>query len=121
MAPEIDDLFSEGSASGRARLGLPMTCVAVGVATAVFGMVCTAAPGGLLVLVGWLLLEREQSRVDSGALPLSATDSIAGALRVTYVAVGVVILLFVTQLLLYCMGYYDVLWGSIFATLRTFI
>jgi uncharacterized iron-regulated membrane protein len=119
MADEsLDDLFTGGGASTRPALGAPLALVGVGVFTAVLGMICTSAPGGLMVLAGWLLLERQQQRVDAGALPEAARPPIQAALRATYAGVGLVVVLFLAQLVLYCTGYYELLWGSIFAAVR---
>jgi ABC-type Fe3+ transport system permease subunit len=114
----VNELFGAEGTALEPSLGLPITLLVAGLMLAVLGMLCSAAPGGLIVLLGWVLLEREQRRLDAGALPPEHATAIARSLRASYVAVLLCVLLFGVQLFLYCSGAYDALWGRIFALIR---
>ncbi|MFT6147197.1 MAG: hypothetical protein ACJAZO_004029 [Myxococcota bacterium] len=74
-----------------------------------------------MVLVGLMRVETERKRVESGALPASDTEAVTNALRVAYAAMGLVVVMFIVQTLLLCLGYYQQLWGQLFYTLRELI
>lgn len=118
MADRVDDLFANDSKRRGPRLGLPMVLLISGTVLALVGLLCSSAPGGLLVLIGLLRVETERRRVDSGALPESDRAAVTAALRVAYVCMAIVVLLFVVQTVLLCLGVYQGLWGGTFYTLR---
>jgi hypothetical protein len=109
---ELDELFGEAGARPRPRTGLVVTLLAVGLLATVLGMVCTAVPGGLLVLVAWQLVEKDADRVESGYLPAEARTTVVWLRRATLAAIVLVVLLFVAQAVLLAMGFYDVLWAG---------
>jgi hypothetical protein len=75
-------------------------------------MACTAVPGGVMVLLAWMLAEKEVDRIDSGYLPDTARPAVSTARAATLLGVFAVIVLFALQGLLFCSGAYDGLWGS---------
>ena len=117
----VDELFGEGRGAPKPRLLLPAVLLVSGLLVTIVGMVCTAAPGGLMVLAAWLLVEREVGRLESGYLPKDHERAIRTMERVAMVAVVIVILLFVTQMILLCAGYYKALWGAFFMTVRSLL
>jgi hypothetical protein len=120
MADRVDDLFASGPRRGP-RLTLPYILIVTGTVVALVGLLCTSAPGGALVLIGLMRVETERKRVESGALPASDSEAVTNALRVAYVAMALVVLLFIVQTLALCLGYYQVLWGQLFYTLRELV
>ncbi|MFT6161297.1 MAG: hypothetical protein ACJATT_004386 [Myxococcota bacterium] len=120
MADRVDDLFASGTRRGP-RLTLPYILIVTGTIVALVGLLCTSAPGGVMVLVGLMRVETERKRVESGALPASDTEAVTNALRVAYAAMGLVVVMFIVQTLLLCLGYYQQLWGQLFYTLRELI
>jgi len=120
MSERVDDLFAPENGGG-AKLTGSLILIGTGSALALVGMLCSAAPGGLMVLVGLMRIEGERQRIDNGALPESARKSVNSALRMAYVATAVVVALFMAQVLLLCFGVYEDLWGALFYALRPFL
>lgn len=120
MADRVDDLFTSGPRRGP-RLTLPYILLVTGTVVALVGLLCTSAPGGVLVLIGLMRVETERQRVESGALPASDSQAVTNALRMAYVAMGLVVVLFIVQTLMLCLGYYQILWGQLFYTLRALL
>lgn len=112
MSHQVDELFGEGGGAPAPRTGLVLSLLISGLVTSVIGMLCTTAPGGLLVLLAWLVVEKEMDRIDSGYLPADARPHVQQLRTFTYAGVMVVIGLFVAQGLLLCGNAYDGLWMS---------
>lgn len=112
MSQPVDELFGEGEGAPAPRTGLILSLLVSGLLTALIGMLCTTAPGGLLVLLAWLLVEKEMDRIDSGYLPSDARPHVQRLRTFTYAGVLVVIGLFVAQGFLLCGHAYDGLWLS---------
>lgn len=116
---DIDELFGEGGGAPAPRTVLASGLIATGLLTALVGMVCSAAPGALLVLLGWYVVEKDAARVESGYLPATAAPTVR-ALRV--VAVGAVlgvIAMFVVQEVLLRVGVYDGPWSAAFGWIES--
>jgi len=79
----------------------------------VLGLVCTTAPGGLMVLLAWVIIDKESSRIESGYLPADVQPEVDQARKFTYLALLGVIALFMLQLVLLCQGFYEWLWGNL--------
>ncbi|MBN2797600.1 MAG: hypothetical protein JXX28_00475 [Deltaproteobacteria bacterium] len=109
---DLDELFGGGTGQAKASTGPVLGLLVAGVVLAVLGMACSAAPGGLLVLGAWLLLERDLDRVESGYLPVSLRPRLRSLQWAVYAGIGLVILLFFAQGLLFCGGFYDSLWAN---------
>jgi hypothetical protein len=109
----LDELFGEGSGQPVPRTRLAITLLVTGLILGLLGMACTAAPGGILVLIAWVVLEKELDRVESGYLPTEFKPRLLALQRATYAAVVLVVLLFVVQLFLLCNGTYEVFWGRL--------
>ncbi len=109
---EIDELFGEGGGAPAPRVGTIVGLLAGGLAIGVIGLACTAVPGGVMVLMAWMLVEKEMDRVDSGYLPSDARVTVGRLQVAAYAAVLMVIALFGVQAWLFCSGAYDVLWAD---------
>lgn len=109
----LDELFGGGSGQPEPRSVLVFGLLIGGVMLAMMGMLCSAVPGGMVVLVAWHQLERESERLESGYLPPSAKARIQTMQSVTYAAVFLVLVLFVIQAYLFVGGYYDELWKNL--------
>ena len=107
---ELDELFGEGSGQPRPRYALLISLLVSGLLLALLGMLCTTAPGGVLVLIGWLVLEKEIDRIDSGYLPVDCRSSLEFWRVFAYAAVAIVLILFLCQGVLFWLGFYDGLW-----------
>lgn len=110
MPRDVDELFGGGTGQPTPRTRLVIGLLVAGVLLAILGMVCSAAPGGLMVLVAWMVVEKELDRVETGYLPPEVLPELRGAQRLVWVGVGLVIALFVAQALLFCSGFYTNLW-----------
>lgn len=110
MAREVDELFGEGEGAPKPRSALIWTLLLSGLLLAVAGLLCSAAPGGVLVLVAWMLVEKEMDRVDNGYLPVEVRPVVARLRTATYIGLMLVVLLFVVQGWLFCTGFYESLW-----------
>lgn len=111
MAREVDELFGEGEGAPTPRSGLVWTLLVSGLLLAVVGLLCSAAPGGILVLVAWMLVEKEMDRVENGYLPAESRPIVARLRTATYVGLLLVVVLFVVQGWLFCTGFYERLWA----------
>jgi hypothetical protein len=109
----LDELFGEGSGQPVPRTRLTITLLVTGLILTLLGMACSAAPGGILVLIAWVVLEKELDRIESGYLPTEFKPRLLALQRATYAAVVLVVLLFVVQLFLLCNGTYEVFWGRL--------
>lgn len=113
MSADLDELFGSGSGQAKANTSLVYFLVISGLISSVFGLACTTAPGGLLVLAAWILVDKESSRIESGYLPTELQLEVDRARKRTYFALLVVIGLFMLQLILLCQGFYEWLWGGL--------
>ncbi len=114
MSEEIDELFGDEGGQSTPRTRPAIALAVAGVLLALLGMACTAAPGGVLTLLGLWWIERERERVDNGALPPDARPAVERARRVVFASLGVVIALFFLQALLFCSGFYQRLGDALF-------
>lgn len=112
MSEDIDELFGGGTGQPVPRYGLINSLLFGGTALAFFGLICNAAPGGLMVLLSWTVLETELDRVESGYLPLSERPRLTTLKLTTQFALAFIIFIFALQMVLYCTGGYDWLWGQ---------
>lgn len=117
MARDVDELFGDEDAA-TARTTPAIALAISGVIVAVIGMTCLAAPGGVLVLIGLWWIDRELERVENGYLAPDQRPAVERARTIVFISLGVVILLFVTQLFLYCGGFYQNLGDGLFLGLR---
>ena len=118
MASEdLDELFGEGGGTPEPRVIPAIALSITGVVSAIVGMVCLAAPGGILVLLGLWWIERELDRVENGYLAEDARPRVESARRFVLLCLVIVILLFFAQAFLYCNGFYQGLGDSIFGAL----
>ena len=110
MSTDVDELFGEGEGAPAPRTSLALFLLVTGLVLAVVGMVCSAAPGGVIVLLAWLVIEKERDRVESGFLPPTVAPQVQTVRSLTYAGVVTVIGLFALQGVLMCTGLYDALW-----------
>ncbi len=116
--PSLDELFGAGHGQPTPRIRAIALSLGVGLVLAVLGMTCSAAPGGLLVLVAWVLVEKELDRVESGYLSTEFKPRLEQLQLGIYVAVVTVILLFAAQFWLLRRGFYEALWGGFIMAIR---
>lgn len=121
MSRDLDELFGSEGGEPRPRSGLVHALLGVGLSTTLLGMLCSAAPGGLIVLVAWAVVEKEADRVESGYLPADARAEVARLQQLTLASILMVLLLFVLQGWLFCAGYYEVLWESALTRLASWV
>lgn len=109
---EVDELFGEGGAGFRPRTGRILFLLIGGLVLAVLGLACTSIPGALVLLFGWLTVERELDRVHAGFLPETDRRTLEGYRQAVWGGLGVTLLLFVVQGFLLCNGTYYSLWSA---------
>ena len=114
---DLDELFGESGDSPEPRLLQAYAMALSGVALAIVGMACLAAPGGVLVLLALGWIEREHERVDTGYLAPEARPSVQRARRAVLACLGLLIVLFFAQAFLYCSGFYQTLGDELFGLL----
>jgi hypothetical protein len=112
MSADLDELFG-GGGQAEARTRLVYSLVAFGLIFTLLGLACTTAPGGLMVLVAWVIIDKESSRIESGYLPTDLQPQVDRARKWTYLALLGVIALFMLQLILLCQGFYEWFWGAL--------
>ena len=110
MSREVGELFGEGKGAPRPRLRLVAILMVSGLVLALGGLACSAVPGGLVVLVAWLVAEKERDRVDSGFLPESDRPRVALVRRLAQAGLVLVIGLLLVQCLLMWGGVYEAIW-----------
>lgn len=106
---DVDELFGEGSGRPRPRSALISTLLVVGLFLTVLGMACINAPGGILVLLAWMFVEKDVERLESGYLPEADRAEVERLRAVTHAGLLLVVALFFLQALLLCFGFYDLL------------
>ena len=107
---DVAELFGEGEGAPAPRTLAVAGLLSMGLIVAVLGMACTAVPGGVMVLFGWMLAEKEMDRIESGYLPADARGLVRALRTASFAGVLMVVMLFVLQGWLFCSGYYDTLW-----------
>jgi len=118
---DVDELFGTGAGTPAPRTGTILSLMGGGVLLGVLGLACTSVPGGMMVLLAWMLVEKESDRIDSGYLPETARRRVGQLQILAYLSVSAVILLFVAQAYLFCSGGYDALWGRMLAMYMWFV
>ncbi|MFT4627159.1 MAG: hypothetical protein ACI8PZ_005840 [Myxococcota bacterium] len=101
MSQEVDELFG-GEDAPKPRAALVLVLLVTGVVLSVAGLLCSAAPGGVLVLLAWMFIEKELDRVDSGYLAESDRPAVVRLRVVTLVGLLLVVAIFVVQGMLLC-------------------
>ncbi len=112
---KVDELFGAGGGAPAPRLGWVYLLLTVGLLLAVLGMACNSAPGGLLVLLAYLIVEQESDRLESGYLPSDAAPAIARAKARTRLGLVVVVVLFFAQAVLLCTTHFYEAWYRMWA------
>lgn len=115
--PGVDELFGEGAGRARPRTALIASLLISGLLLTVVGMACIAAPGGILVLLAWMHVEKDVERVESGYLPAEDRPTVELSRRLTYAGLLVVVVLFAVQGVLLCNGVYDVVLDEVYLPL----
>jgi hypothetical protein len=114
---EVDELFGDHGGQPEPRTMLILSLLTSGLLLTLFGLACSAAPGGLVVLAGWVAVEKEMGRVESGYLPADTRPQVRSLQIAAQVAVTLVLLLFVLQTVLLSMGVYEALLVQVLETL----
>lgn len=102
MAREVDELFGEGPGAPKPRVRRVYALTVLGVGIAAVGLLCSSVPGGLVVLIAFLLVEREGDRVESGYLPADAGPVVARARKWAAAGMGLSLAMFLVQGVLMC-------------------
>ena len=97
----VDELFGAED-TPTPRSGLVLSLLGSGLLLAFLGLACSTAPGGLLVLLAWMFVEKELDRVDSGYLAEADRAAVLRLRWVTLAGLFMVVALFVLQGLLLC-------------------
>lgn len=121
MSQEIEELFGEGGGAPQPRLGRVVALLVSGLIVSFLGLACSSVPGGALVLLAWVAIDKEMDRVDSGFLPTAARGPIARLRTITLASVVLVVVLFGAQLVLMIGGFYDALWRTALTMLGSMI
>lgn len=114
MANEVDELFGGGEGAAEPDVTTALALAALGVFGAILGMGCIAAPGALVVLIGLWRIEKELDRVENGFLDVSARPVVLRARRWIFAALAAVIGLLFVQVVLYFMGFYQMIGDRFF-------
>lgn len=113
MAREVDELFGEGEGTPAPRTRTVWALLVSGLLLAVLGLACTTAPGGVLVLIAWMIVEKENDRLENGYLPADARPAVDRLRVATYAGLVVVVLVFLIQIVLFCLGFYETFWENL--------
>lgn len=100
--PHIDELFGQGGGAPTPRTGWIHALLILGIALSIAGLLCTSAPGGIVVLLAWLLVEQESDRLESGYLPSDCAPALARARSRTWAGIVLVVVIFFVQTILLC-------------------
>jgi hypothetical protein len=109
VSDKVDELFGKGGEVANPRVGLAYGLLAAGVALALIGSLCTSIPGGVLVLVSWLVVQRDLDRIESGYLPADHGTNVRNAQIACALGIFLVIGLEVFQMMLYGGAFQDLL------------
>lgn len=108
---EVDELFGSESAP-KPRTAQIGALLLLGNLLAIIGLFCSSAPGGAVILWAWLLHEKELERLESGYLASTQVSHVRGMGTLVYMSVAILVLLFALQAVLFCGGFYDMLWAA---------
>lgn len=121
MSNEVDELFAEGDRGVQPRSALVTLLVAIGLGIALLGFPCSAVPGGLVVLVGWFVAEKENARLESGFFPSDLGRRVRTARSIAIYGVLATAAIFSVQLLLTMNGTYEQWWSGLVVTVGELI
>lgn len=116
---QVDELFGGGEGQPGARLGRVYGLLVAGLLIGTLGLVCSVVPGAALVLIAWLMAEKELDRVESGYLPKQLRPTVSRAHRLTRAGLVSLILLLFLQVVLLCAGVYHRAWEALLAYIRS--
>ena len=85
------------------RVRLIFLLLALGLLLAILGLACSSIPGGVLILLAWLSVDKELDRIDSGYLPESERTRMKRWKTAVMISLWVVLGLVTLQALLLCM------------------
>ena len=112
MSERVDELFGSGGTEAKPRLLLVAFLLSTGVVVTGLGLFCSVVPGALVVLLAWLVVERDLDRVDSGFLPVTERPRLVVVRAVVWAVVAGVSALTLLQLAGMWTGVYPSLWSS---------
>jgi hypothetical protein len=121
VADELEELFGGGHGSPQPRTRRVLVTLVVGLVLTGLGMVCSAVPGGVLVLISWMFVEKELDRVESGYLPVEHRAPLQRLRAGVFGGLMLVVVLFITQLVLLCTGFYEGLWTLFLSILYSLV
>jgi len=118
MAKDVDELFGAGGREVRPRTVPILVTLGCGLVVAVLGLACTSVPGGLMVLVSWMLIEKEMSRIESGYLPVKYEGNLRSLRIAVWAGMILILIIFFLQAYLLCTGTYVTVWSALLDGLR---
>jgi len=110
MSRQVDDLFNAEDDAIRPPVARIYTVLGLGIVLSLFGLACSAVPGGFLVVVSWMMAENAQDKVDSGYFTQDHKPSVDRMVALTTLSTLFVLGLFFFQGYLHYMGFYEELW-----------
>jgi hypothetical protein len=110
MSERVDELFGASGSEARPRVALVISLCVGGLLVTLAGMACSVIPGVLVVLLAWVVVQRDLDRVDSGFLPLTDRSRLLVLRGVVWSVVVVAALLTVVQLAGLWTGTYQAFW-----------
>lgn len=99
---KTDDLFGNEDAPVP-RVKRIAALLVLGLLTAILGLACSSIPGGVLILLAWLSVDKELDRVETGYLPESERARINRWKMAVMASLWIVLGLVTLQALLLCM------------------
>ncbi len=121
MTDELEELFGEAGGQPQPRRGLVLGLLGSGLLLSTFGMACSAAPGGLIVLGAWMVVDKEMERVESGYLPEDSRTEVRRLQQATMSGLAIVLALFFVQSWLFYSGFYETLFVAALRQLLTLV
>lgn len=121
MSNDVDELFGEGGGNPQPRTTTIVLMLSIGLMVALLGMACTAVPGGVIVLMAWMLAEKEVDRIENGYLADDTRLTVNRLQLISLISVVFVVVLFAVQAWLFCSGYYDLLWAGALGLITSYL
>jgi len=115
MSDRVDGLFGGQRPEGEARRRRIHRLNIAGIVLAAGGLMCTTAPGAILLLVSWQMAEVETRRVALIGTTSQASDELDSLRRTASRGAVAALALGAVQLVLYRSAFYNELWDRILA------
>lgn len=117
MSRDLDELFGEGEGTPKPRTRLVRVLLGSGLLLTLAGLACSSAPGGVLVLAAYGLVETDMRRVENGYLPADTRSEVRRSQQQAFAGLLAVLVVFGIQGALVCGGFYDLFWTQVLSAL----